>query len=393
MAKKDTRYLQKRNGVYHFRKRDNGMELKRSLNTGDYKTAIDLRNLYLANLIEYNQLDAPKEEDSEIITFGKVAKEWAAIHIKQVKYSTWRDYVSSMNGHILPRFKDVPILEISYSMIMTFRNGLKVGAKRANNIVVPLRSVFDFAHKEEIIKDNVMQKIKRLTEEEPDIVPFTLQEVTRILEFIHPWYRPYLKVAFFSGLRAGELNALKWSDFMENMKPAPHLNIKKTYVYKRDGVVKTKKSKRYIMCLPEVLDALEEQKKLTGDQNHIFLTVDGKRMTPDHFRKVIWTPALEKAGIEYRPPIQTRHTFATMMISAGEDVGWVQKMLGHASLQMIFQRYYSWIPKETRSDGMAFRKFVEIENKLPKKDADGVVAEMSQLESECTNIVPLANYR
>jgi hypothetical protein len=40
--------------------------------------------------------------------------------------------------------------------------------------------------------------------------------------------------------------------------------------------------------------------------------------------KEVWTPALEKAGIDYRPPLQTRHTFAMMVLSADEDVGWVQ---------------------------------------------------------------------
>ena len=103
-----------------------------------------------------------------------------------------------------------------------------------------------------------------------------------------------------------------------------------------------------------MLEALAEQRKLTGNNKPIFLTVDGRRMPPDHIRKEVWMPALEKAGIEYRPPLQSRHTFATMMISAGEDVGWVQNMLGHSSLQMIFQRYYAWVPRQTRSDGQAF---------------------------------------
>jgi integrase len=44
-------------------------------------------------------------------------------------------------------------------------------------------------------------------------------------------------------------------------------------------------------------------------------------MNPDHFRKVVWMPALAKADIEYRPPIQTRQTFATMMISSGASAG------------------------------------------------------------------------
>ncbi len=43
-----------------------------------------------------------------------------------------------------------------------------------------------------------------------------------------------------------------------------------------------------------------------------------------------------------------------MMLSAGEDIGWVQNMLGHSSLQMIYTRYYAWIPRKTRKDGSAF---------------------------------------
>lgn len=82
----------------------------------------------------------------------------------------------------------------------------------------------------------------------------------------------------------------------------------------------------------------------------------GKEVKPDHVREVIWKPALKKAGVEYRPMMQTRHTFATMMIDAGEDIGWVQKMLGHGSLQMIYTKYYSWIKKNTRNDGAEFMK-------------------------------------
>jgi hypothetical protein len=71
-----------------------------------------------------------------------------------------------------------------------------------------------------------------------------------------------------------------------------------------------------------------------------------------------------------------------MMISAGEDVGWVQNMLGHSSLQMIFQRYYAWMPKGTRSDGQAFIRYVENEG-----------TEAPKMDKVCTNIVPLADFR
>jgi hypothetical protein len=96
--------------------------------------------------------------------------------------------------------------------------------------------------------------------------------------------------------------------------------------------------------------------KTHGKSEYVFLDLSGKPLTPDHVRKVIWEPCLKKAGIKYRPLMQTRHTFATMMIDAGEEIGWVQRMLGHSSLQMIYTKYYSWIKKDTRNDGAAFMR-------------------------------------
>jgi integrase len=58
----------------------------------------------------------------------------------------------------------------------------------------------------------------------------------------------------------------------------------------------------------------------------------------------------EEKGLIY----ETRHTFATLMMDAGELPGWVQKMMGHETLQMIHERYYSYIKNYQRADGSAF---------------------------------------
>ena len=85
-----------------------------------------------------------------------------------------------------------------------------------------------------------------------------------------------------------------------------------------------------------------------------FLNPDNKPIEIETLRKNAWSKGLKNAGIEYRPIIQTRHTFATMMISAGENLGWVQKMMGHASLKMITDKYFSYIPNMTHQDGSKF---------------------------------------
>ncbi len=398
MAKNKNRNLSKIDGIWYFRILWKGQTFKRSLGVSKESIARDLRDEYLNNLVKYNQLDAPVERDTQM-TFGQMAKIWAPIHKKQVKYTTWPDYRSIMNGHILPVFKDRPMNEISLIEILDFRSGLDVGAKRANNIMIPMKSVFDLAQAEGIIKENVMKKFKKLKEDEVKIDPFSLKEIQQILDKIDPWYRSYAEVLFYSGMRAGEINALTWKDYKEDMEFCPQLDINKTFVQGQDGPPKTPSSFRMIDCLPEVVSALNTQKKLTRHCRHIFLTKNGDRMTTDHFRKEVWVPVLEKAGIEYRPPIQARHTFATMMISSGEEVGWVQNMMGHASLEMINRRYYKWKPRKTRNDGQAFRSFVDGRVKTDKAEAVDRLAQEKKAGhgakkiQTCTNIVPLDEFR
>jgi integrase len=354
MARNQYHHLYKRRNTWYFRKDGTRISLETTIGS----EAMKLRDKLLENYRIYGQFwIKPDEKDNP--TFGQVAKEWAEIHHKKVKYTTWRDYKSAMNTHVLPAFKDNPIKDIQYLDVERFKVDLDCGAKRVNNILVPMRSVYKMAHKNGYISENVMLKVDNLSVEQPDIFPFTHDEVLKILETVDPFYKPYTAIRFYTGMRSGEIDGLEWSDYKEKMQPYRKLHINKGFVYGKEGKTKTNKSKRYVDCLYFVVEALEEQKRLTGNSKHIFLTQDGNRMNPDHFREVVWKPALKKAGFEYRPPIQTRHTFATMMLSEGEDLGWVQNMLGHSSLQMIFTRYYAWVPKKTRNDGSAFMKAVK----------------------------------
>jgi integrase len=72
--------------------------------------------------------------------------------------------------------------------------------------------------------------------------------------------------------------------------------------------------------------------------------------------KRIWYPALKRAAIRERKPYQTRHTFASCALSAGEQIGWVARQLGHTNTEMVIRHYYRWIRTNTRQDGSAFDK-------------------------------------
>ena len=63
------------------------------------------------------------------------------------------------------------------------------------------------------------------------------------------------------------------------------------------------------------------------------------------------TPAVKKAGVRYRRPYQTRHTYASMMLSAGEHPMWVAGQMGHSDWTMIARVYGRWMPSTNNAAG------------------------------------------
>src|SRR5262245_64719659 len=65
----------------------------------------------------------------------------------------------------------------------------------------------------------------------------------------------------------------------------------------------------------------------------------------------MWAPALRRAGVRYRKPYQTRHTYASMALMAGESPMWVAKQMGHTDWSLTAKRYARWIPSDMPDAG------------------------------------------
>jgi len=105
---------------------------------------------------------------------------------------------------------------------------------------------------------------------------------------------------------------------------------------------------RKVLLLPPALAALQAQKLVT------FL--EGKRIfynprtntpwkTDKQIREWSWRPLLKKVGVRYRYPYQTRHTYASMLLSAGENMLWVANQMGHTDTEMVMKKYGKWLPQ------------------------------------------------
>jgi integrase len=178
-----------------------------------------------------------------------------------------------------------------------------------------------------------------------EIDPFSAEERAAILNTATGQERNLLQFAFWTGLRISELCAPDWGDvdwrgkriFVQRAL-TPHSTEPET--------PKTTAGERYVKLLPAALEALKAQKAhsfLTGEE--IFRNPrTHKRWTGDMvIRERMWKRILLRAGVRYRYPYQMRHTYASMMLQAGESVMWVAQQMGHTDWTFTARTYSRWV--------------------------------------------------
>lgn len=256
------------------------------------------------------------------------------------KASTQKGYASMFSKHIIPYFKHFSINEIMPSDIKSFQSKLlkSLDPKTVKNIRIVLSTILNDAVMDKLIDQNPIEFVKPPRAKiKEDITPFVLSEVKAIIKSSDEWMRSFVTVAFFTGMRTGELLALKWEDI--------NFNSKKIHVRRaiHQGVEDTTKSgnDRIIDMLQPVEYALKEKFKDNGlAYGYIFTNRLGKPYTESgQIIKSKWKPTLKRCAISYRNLYNTRHTFATLMLLNNEDVLWVSKMLGHSDVSTTM-RYY-----------------------------------------------------
>lgn len=266
------------------------------------------------------------------------------------KHSTNHKYFSDFQRHILPHFLGWKLYEIRPLDLKQWQTKLLqsgLSGKYVMNIRNVFRSILQDAFINEYIDRNPFDRVKAPKIKKPEIYPFSIDEVQTLIENAEGWFKAYLTVAFFTGMRIGELLALKWEDI--NWK-SDYISILRAVSRGVVSTPKTENSIREIDMLPIVKAALRLQFAKTGLKNgFVFLNQYGKNYT--QYEKIVryyWKPLLRSCGINYRVLYQTRHTFASIMIQQGEEIPWVSMMMGHKDIHTTLTRYAKYIPRERR---------------------------------------------
>lgn len=289
--------------------------------------------------------------------FAEKEVEWRKSH----RISTRAD----LDRLLKPHFGDKVVSQITKADVLTFRAALAkvtargkestLSARRINKIMGPLRQIlceaadrFDFR--------TPFFNLKQLRARKTDIKPFTLDELKLIINTVRPDFKNYYTVRFFTGMRTGEVDGLKWRyvDFEHRM-----ILVRETVVAGEDEYTKNDGSQREIAMSQVVYDALKEQEKATRKvSEYVFCNNLGKPLDHKNVTNRVWYPLLRHLNIEKRRPYHCRHTAATLWLAAGENPEWIAKQMGHSTTEMLFRVYSRFVPNMTRQDGSAFERML-----------------------------------
>ncbi len=298
------------------------------------------------------------KQEGDIVTISQYLQKWHAGRKNFLKASTHHEYKNTVFNTLIPAFGNISLSELKRKDIKDWVNQQTAGPKRINNVMSVLRKALSDAVDDEMIEANPLYGWNYAPKEQlkttDDVDPFSQQEQVAILANApNDFFRNLFQFAFWTGLRTSELIALDWGDidFINNQ-----IFITKAITTASNGVPevpKTKSGNRRVKLLPPALSALHRQKKISFlGRNAIFTEPRTKeRISGNQRIRDVWEAILKRAGVRYRRPYQTRHTYASMMLSAGENPMWVASQMGHSDWTMIARIYGKWIPSANPTAG------------------------------------------
>lgn len=326
--------------VYFIKARDrDGRQVKRRLGPiaeWPRKRAQDALRDFLTDL------GRVPERGDDSVTFKYAANAWLDYveHDRGRAPSTVRGYRSTIHRH-LARFGNRPLSMITVEDVVDLRRELLDTRSRrtAEKVLIELHSIFKFATRRKWTTSNPVLYVERVAVRRP--VEFAVLSAEEVMAAARtaPTEQDaaLITTAAFTGLRLGELRALRWRDVDWGKR---YVQIRRSFSEGGEKVPKSGKARSVPLSDPvaRVLDALSKREWFTGPDDRVFCSPVGGVLDEGRIRDMFYA-ALKAAGIDRDRGTgkdlvfhDLRHTFGTMAVEKF-PLPTVQAWMGHADIQ------------------------------------------------------------
>lgn len=283
-------------------------------------------------------------------TIREIAVAWKEYKRPYVKQSTMAAYVLILENHIIPRFGDSDSLhenEVQEFVLQKLGNGLSI--KSAKDILIVLKMVMKFGVKNEWMNYYEWDIKYPTTSVNKELEVLSVANHRTILNYIQTHFTFTglgIYISLSTGLRIGEICALKWSDInVVDGTITVNRTIERIYIIEGEkkhtelviNSPKTKNSCREIPMSKELLAMVKPLKKVVNDD--FYVLTNGEHPTEPRTYRNYYNRLMTKLGIPKLKYHGLRHSFATRCIEAGCDYKTVSVLLGHSNISTTLNLY------------------------------------------------------
>lgn len=305
------------------------------------------------------EIDTGVEIDPERVTVAEYLQRWLEHSKTRVRARTWVRYESLLRVHVLPRLGNLQLSKIRATHLQAILDDMTARGQAPRSVVQchrVLGAALRQAQRWQMIAVNPAQAVQPPKPERPDLAIPTSAELRALVVAASatPYEVPVL-VAVGTGLRRGELLALRWRDVALDAARVHVTGTLQKHPTSAGGFAlrvsepKTQRARREIALPPLVVDALRKQKAaqaqrrlLLGsgwqDGGFVFDAGDGRPLDPDTFsaafRRIARTAGLSDTRLH-----DVRHGYATALLTEGVHPKIASEALGHSTVAFTLDTY------------------------------------------------------
>ena len=277
------------------------------------------------------------------LTFRELVVQWQATVLPMYKHSTRKHRTFFAKKHLVPRFGDRPVSEITRQEVQAYVTHLTQAGyapKSIDNIHDTLSAVLRTGVEWGHLQDNPARGVRlpKLKTVRPKWV-LTMSQAAALLEVLPVLPRTMVGLALLTGLRRGELFAWRWEDQDEQERS---LAVRKA-VY--DGVFDTPKTEASIRDIPladaalQLIGVWRLHAKSTEPKALMFSTRKGTPLEPNHVLRRQIFPACDALGLRRATWLTFRRTYSSWSHEQGVPAKVVAQLMGHANVDTTLNVY------------------------------------------------------
>ena len=295
----------------------------------------------------------------------------------EIRESSLKKSDTILKNHILPYFGNTPLDKLTAPAVQRWKlyieeKGLQIKTKQ--NIYSGFRALLNWGIKLDYLQNNILTKVGNFksadiikkeisyyTAEEYKLFSKASKDYAQTSNHMIDWdFYVFFSIAFYTGLRKGEIHALKWSDI-----DGVYLNVSRSITQKLTGAdretpPKNKSSIRTLQIPQPLIDILnehEERYKSVKGFSDNYRICGGERCLRDTSIEKMNGKFAELAGVKKIRIHDFRHSHASLLANSGINIQEVARRLGHADIKMTWNTYSHLYPKEEE-------RAIEILNKI-----------------------------